>query len=70
MKLCLLLFVLVVAFALNEALNPACRWDGTTPICAGKCTFQENLCKYDKVGNSNACFIGKKALCCARSDQC
>uniref|UniRef100_T1IK49 Uncharacterized protein n=1 Tax=Strigamia maritima TaxID=126957 RepID=T1IK49_STRMM len=32
MKLCLLLFILVVAFAFNEALAPHCRWDGTASV--------------------------------------
>uniref|UniRef100_T1J151 Uncharacterized protein n=1 Tax=Strigamia maritima TaxID=126957 RepID=T1J151_STRMM len=57
MKLCLLLFVLVVAFAFNEALPSGCFWDGTAPICEGSCGPPDHFCKYDKSGDGKKCWL-------------
>uniref|UniRef100_T1J7H1 Uncharacterized protein n=1 Tax=Strigamia maritima TaxID=126957 RepID=T1J7H1_STRMM len=74
MKLCLLLFVLVVAFALNEALKPGCRWDGTAPFCEGHCLKKtiesETVCEYDESGDGSKCWSGRKNLCCKDEAQC
>uniref|UniRef100_T1IYS7 Uncharacterized protein n=1 Tax=Strigamia maritima TaxID=126957 RepID=T1IYS7_STRMM len=70
MKLCLLLFVLVVAFAFNEALDPNCHWDGSAPICDGSCTIYENRCRVDSHGDGKKCLFGQKALCCKSRSEC
>uniref|UniRef100_T1J942 Uncharacterized protein n=1 Tax=Strigamia maritima TaxID=126957 RepID=T1J942_STRMM len=64
MKLCLLLFVLVVAFALNEALDVKCYWDGTAPFCNGSCKPKENVCSYSNGGDGSMCWSGRKVRCC------
>uniref|UniRef100_T1IU72 LCN-type CS-alpha/beta domain-containing protein n=1 Tax=Strigamia maritima TaxID=126957 RepID=T1IU72_STRMM len=70
MKLCLLLFILVVAFAFNEALAPHCRWDGTAPFCAGLCLYDEVTCEYDKYGDGKKCWTDNKVLCCESWHTC
>ncbi|GMT04858.1 hypothetical protein PENTCL1PPCAC_27032 [Pristionchus entomophagus] len=50
-----------------------CHWEGTGPICLGRCPFDafEVLRSGEPNGQGdyfgNTCFFGRKSLCCPRS---
>ncbi|KAH8670409.1 hypothetical protein BGZ60DRAFT_407376 [Tricladium varicosporioides] len=41
-----------------------CYWEGTAPICKGKCKNGFEEVARTKCGDGQCCVTGSKALCC------
>ena len=58
--------VLLVGAA-DKAASDACHWEGTAPICSGKCAPGYTQTKTSKTGDGKKCSTGHKAYCCFTS---
>ena len=50
-----------------QAANSACRWEGTAPLCDGKCDPGYTQTKTSKTGDGKKCATGNKIYCCLTS---